>query len=169
MHQDLRRCFISIRNLLHEIGDVLEPQGNDGQASQVWRNVQFLPCVRNRRRKTCEPQKVGWHKCELGESIFYPFMPSYCLPPSLFGGTWSLLLLKKDVKPGMQPVFRALNMPFFLCATAFLQDFGHFVSKTFSAVPWGRCGLWVWKTRWKKWTCCISCSGFFSRLILKSY
>lgn len=31
------------------------------------------------------------------------------------------------MKPSMQPVFRALDMSFVLCATASLQDFGHLV------------------------------------------
>lgn len=149
-------------------GGVLEPQGDDGQAAQVQRNVLVFPCVSNKRRQTRGPQKVDWHKCELGESVFYPFMHISCPPPSHFGWPRPFCCWKKDMKPGMQPVFRALDIPFVLCATASLQDFGHLVWKTLSGVPWGRCGLWVWRMRWKKWTCWISCSDYFSRLILIS-
>lgn len=45
-------------------GDVLEPQGNDGQAAQVSRNVRGFPCVSNKRRQTRGPQKVDQHKCD---------------------------------------------------------------------------------------------------------
>lgn len=41
------------------------------------------------------------------------------------------------------------------------------VSKTLSGVPWGFCGLWVWRMKCKKSTCWINCSVYFSRLILK--
>lgn len=43
------------------------------------------------------------------------------------------------MKPDMQPVFRALDMSFALCATASIQDFGH--SETLPGVLWGRHGL----------------------------
>lgn len=39
-------------------GGVLEPQGDDGQAAQVQRNVLVFPCVSNKRRQTRGPQKV---------------------------------------------------------------------------------------------------------------
>lgn len=44
------------------------------------------------------------------------------------------------MKPDTQPVFRALDMSFALCATASIQDFGHSVSETLPGVLWGRHG-----------------------------
>jgi len=76
-------------------GDVLEPQGNDGLAAQVWGDVLVFSCASNKRIKTHGAQKVDWHKWELGGSAFYLFIAIYCPPSSLFGKTWSLSLLEE--------------------------------------------------------------------------
>lgn len=94
--------------------------------------------------------------------IFCTFI-AVCFPPSSpFWGTWSPLCLEERHEAKCANLFE--NPGHGLCPVCYCIS----VSKTLSGVPWGFCGLWVWRMNCKKSTYWINCSVYFSRLILKS-
>lgn len=89
----------------------------------------------------------------------YPFIFHH---HPLLGGTWSLLRLEEGHEAKYADLFQSPGHA--LCPVCYCPS----VSKTLSGVPWGLCGLWVWRMKCKKSTCWINCCVYFSRLILKS-